>query len=158
MTTNEMRKALNEYCKIQEACGDCQLYEKIPGCNFGIPDEDVVKVYAVMAGYEDKAVEQQEPVELVKQIATDRESVFREITTRMAEVYRAKNHDYGNSFAKLREKYPISILIRLADKLNRLDTLLMGDAAKVKDESIDDTLLDLANYAVMELVERRLER
>lgn len=76
----------------------------------------------------------------------------------MAEVYAAKNHDYGDSFARLRERYPISILIRLGDKLNRLDTLLTGKNAKVKDESIDDTLLDLANYAVMELVERKMNR
>ena len=33
-----------------------------------------------------------------------------------------------------------------------------GEKAKVSDESIEDTLLDLANYAVMELVERRVDR
>ena len=157
MTPNEMRKALDAFCEKQEGCENCTLYGRVR-CDFGVPDEDIVKAYAIMAGCADKTVEHQEPVELVKPVATDRESAFRDITTRMAEVYAAKNHDYGNSFVKLREKYPISILIRLADKLNRLDTILMGDAAKVKDESIDDTLLDLANYAVMELVERRLER
>lgn len=84
--------------------------------------------------------------------------LFKQATVKMANVYAAKNHDYGDSFAKLRQRYPISILIRLADKLNRLDTLLTGNTAKVKDESIDDTLLDLANYAIMELVERQHER
>ena len=83
---------------------------------------------------------------------------FREMTTKMADVYADKNHDYGDSFAKLRQRYPISILIRLADKLNRLDTLLTGNPAKVKDESIEDTLLDLANYAIMELVERKHDK
>lgn len=86
------------------------------------------------------------------------EDYFREITARMTEVYIAKNHDYGNSFAKLRERYPTSILVRLADKLNRLETLMLGADAKVKEESIDDTLLDMANYAVMELVERKMEK
>lgn len=85
-----------------------------------------------------------------------REEVFREITEKMADVYAAKNHDYGNSFFFTRERYPNAILIRLFDKLNRLDTLIDGESAKV-DESIDDTLVDLANYAVMELVERRME-
>ena len=154
MTPNEMRAVLNEYCKTQGRCADCPLCDKIYGCNFGVPDEEIVEVYAIVDGCANKTVKEQEPV---KPSETARESAFRDITTRMAEVYVAKNHDYGNSFAKLREKYPTSILIRLADKLNRLDTLLMGDAAKV-DESIDDTLLDLANYAVMELVERVLER
>ena len=85
-----------------------------------------------------------------------REEVFREITGKMADVYAAKNHDYGNSFLFTRERYPNAILIRLFDKLNRLDTLIGGESAKV-DESIDDTLVDLANYAVMELVERRMD-
>lgn len=157
MTTNEMRKALNAFCEKQECCEDCILHGRTR-CEFGVSDEDIVKAYDIVYGCADKTVEQQDQVEPVKPIATDRESAFRAITTSMAEVYAAKNHDYGNSFAKLRERYPASILIRLADKLNRLDTLLMGAAAKVKDESIDDTLLDLANYAVMELVERRIER
>jgi hypothetical protein len=85
-----------------------------------------------------------------------RDVVFREITETMADVHARKNHDYGNSFTLLRERYPNAILIRLFDKLNRLDTLMSGASARV-DESIDDTLVDLANYAVMELVERRME-
>lgn len=45
------------------------------------------------------------------------------------------------------------------DKLERLKTLLgKGEQAQVTDESIDDTLMDMANYCIMELVERRLER
>lgn len=88
--------------------------------------------------------------------SSPREEVFREITGKMADVYAAKNHDYGNSFLFTRERYPNAILIRLFDKLNRLDTLIGVESTKV-DESIEDTLVDLANYAVMELVERRME-
>lgn len=74
-------------------------------------------------------------------------------------LYSAKNHDYGDSFRKTREIVPDSILVRLHDKLGRLDRLLMApESAKVKDESIDDTLMDLANYAIMELVERRRDK
>lgn len=87
----------------------------------------------------------------------DRVERFRLITDRMAWLYERKNHDYGNSFAELRHKYPISICVRLGDKLNRLGTLLGGEPAKVKEESIEDTLLDIANYAVMELVERGID-
>lgn len=79
---------------------------------------------------------------------------FERITSKMLETYEAKNHDYGSSFAELRKKYPVSILIRLTDKLNRLNVLMGGESAKVNDESIEDTLLDIANYAVLELVER----
>lgn len=72
--------------------------------------------------------------------------------------YAKKNNDYGDSFAKVRSKYHHAILIRLYDKLNRLDTLMTGTTQKVSDESIDDTLLDLANYCLLELVERWVDR
>lgn len=39
---------------------------------------------------------------------------------------------------------------------SRLKTLMEGAEQKVKDESIDDTLMDLANYCIMELVERKM--
>jgi hypothetical protein len=46
--------------------------------------------------------------------------------------------------------------IRLEDKLNRLKSLTRSGDQQVNDESIDDTLMDLANYAIMTIVERRL--
>lgn len=73
-------------------------------------------------------------------------------------IYRQKNHDYGDSFAKVRSVVPNSILVRLMDKLERLKTLLgKGEQAQVIDESIAATLMDMANYCIMEVVERRLE-
>ena len=48
------------------------------------------------------------------------------------------------------KKYgPIAGLVRISDKFNRLENLLMGNDAKVKDERVEDTLLDLANYCIM---------
>lgn len=44
--------------------------------------------------------------------------------------------------------------IRLEDKLQRVKNLVRNGSAAVNDESIDDTLLDLANYAIMTLIER----
>lgn len=73
-------------------------------------------------------------------------------------VYEAKNKDYGDSFSSLRKEFPEAILIRLGDKYNRLKALMKNGKAEVKDESIEDTLLDLANYCLMEIVERRLDR
>ena len=75
------------------------------------------------------------------------------------ELYEKKNSDYGDSFIKVRNEFPDAILIRLSDKMNRLKKLMIHpETQQIKDESIDDTLMDLANYALMELVERRLER
>lgn len=84
--------------------------------------------------------------------------IHRKICDRLNETYSAKNADYGDSFARVRrEEGDTAILVRLKDKLYRLETLLHGADAKVKDESVDDTLLDLANYCIMELVEREAE-
>lgn len=82
--------------------------------------------------------------------------LHKQICGNMHNTYKAKNADYGDSFAKVREEYPEAICIRLMDKLERLKTLLRGTEQQVKDESIDDTLLDIANYAVMEILERKM--
>jgi hypothetical protein len=82
--------------------------------------------------------------------------IFEGLLDKLLDTYRRKNHDYADSYAKLREKYPISILIRLTDKLNRLETLINHNQQMVKDESINDTLQDMACYCLLELVERKI--
>lgn len=49
-------------------------------------------------------------------------------------------------------------LIRLEDKLNRARVLMLGKSAEVKGESIRDTLIDLANYAIMTIIEMEGEQ
>ena len=84
--------------------------------------------------------------------------MHKQICDELNKVYEAKNHDYGDSFARVRTQYPQSINIRLWDKLLRLDQLNSGEVAQVKDESIEDTLLDMANYCIMEVIERRIKQ
>ena len=69
-------------------------------------------------------------------------------------LYGKKNHDYGDSFHQtfVEEGFAMS-RIRLTDKLNRFKTLSRGEKQEVSDESIRDTLIDLANYAIMTIVE-----
>ncbi len=88
----------------------------------------------------------------------DKAMVHEHICLELAATYKAKNADYGDSFAKVRKEYPEAIVIRLMDKLERLKTLLKGSEQKVLDESIDDTLKDLANYCIMECVEREVDK
>lgn len=74
---------------------------------------------------------------------------------RLNDLYARKNHDYGDSFHTtfVEEGFAMS-RIRLSDKLNRFKALShAGSAALVGDERIEDTLLDLANYALMTLLE-----
>lgn len=74
---------------------------------------------------------------------------FEDITQKMCDLYYSKNSDYGNVFEDSCDEFGLtSPIIRLNDKLNRLKTLNTKDS-KVKDESIEDTLMDIANYAVM---------
>ena len=80
-----------------------------------------------------------------------------DICVELNNTYQAKNNDYGDAFAKVRAEYPDAICVRLMDKLERLKTLYRGNPQQVKDESVDDTLKDLANYCIMELVERKGE-
>lgn len=78
-----------------------------------------------------------------------------EICTALNDLYQRKNHDYGDSFGKSYEEYGMTMAcIRLEDKLNRLKSLCRQEAL-VQDESLEDTLMDLANYAIMTLVERK---
>lgn len=69
-------------------------------------------------------------------------------------LYEAKNADYGDSFhlTWVEEGYAMA-RIRLSDKLNRFKTLSKGNTQNVSNESIRDTLLDLANYAIMTVME-----
>lgn len=77
------------------------------------------------------------------------EEQFWNIEEEMYKTYIKKNHDYGNSFEQSLDKFGlIASVVRLSDKINRLETLVKKDAL-VKDESIKDTLLDAANYAIM---------
>lgn len=79
------------------------------------------------------------------------------ITDILEATYKDKNADYGDSFGKLYEKFGLkSSIIRLYDKLHRLETLIDNEQ-QVQDESIKDTLRDLANYSIMTLIEMRKE-
>lgn len=69
-------------------------------------------------------------------------------------LYERKNRDYGDSFhTSYLEEGMAMARIRLGDKLNRFKTLTKGEQQMVNDESIRDTLMDLANYSIMAIME-----
>lgn len=78
---------------------------------------------------------------------------FTDILDEMHDTYERKNHDYGNSFSKTFEEFGVvAAAVRMNDKMERIKSLLKSEA-QVKGESLRDTLMDLANYAVMTVVE-----
>lgn len=145
----EKVKALIEYdCGVID-CKDCPAFQ--------VPQFQCATSEKIITGLSETEIDDlYDKLIAGSKVEGSKVDLFREITAKMADTYEAKNHDYGDSFSLLREKYPESICIRLMDKLLRLERLIGGRTAMVS-ESIEDTLLDIANYAVMELVERRME-
>jgi hypothetical protein len=80
-----------------------------------------------------------------------------EICALLNDIYRRKNADYGDSFGEtFRKLGVISAVTRITDKISRLQTLCVKPA-QVRSESVRDTLLDLANYAIMTTIELELD-
>ena len=78
----------------------------------------------------------------------------KQICDALHSLYVRKNHDYGDSFHISFEEEGLAMpRIRLGDKYNRFKTLSRTSQQHVNDESIIDTLIDLANYAIMTVLE-----
>lgn len=83
-----------------------------------------------------------------------KEEKFAILADEISDLYCRKNADYGDSFGLNFDKYGIvSALIRLSDKMNRIERLILGGKQEVNDESVRDTLKDLASYALMTIIE-----
>lgn len=91
-------------------------------------------------------------IQVSRELVDDNVVIFGTIVREMAELYARKNHDYGNSFDEGCDKigvgYPTG---RLLDKLNRLIACMGKEDEMQVNESIEDTLKDLACYSVMTL-------
>lgn len=85
--------------------------------------------------------------------------VFKEIANEIGDLYEKKSACYGDSFGQTYEKLGIiSAVTRISDKFNRLCTLATNKDLDNLGESLDDTLIDLAAYSIMTLIERRNEK
>ena len=88
-------------------------------------------------------------ISLPTSLVTEEVKDFESTCANIINLYAKKNHDYGDSFNKGMKDIGLAYGIgRLYDKMNRIVNLLKVDA-EIKDESIKDTLLDLACYAIM---------
>lgn len=87
------------------------------------------------------------------------EDMFNEILDNMRKTYHAKNTDYGSSFDKGIDRYGwTSFKTRIFDKFNRVESILDKKESDpnykplVQDEKLEDTLLDMANYAILAIL------
>lgn len=80
--------------------------------------------------------------------------MHKNICAELNDIYESKNADYGDAFSRTFNEYGIvAPLLRMEDKLSRLKNLHRKGVQQVKQESMRDTLIDLANYAIMTVME-----
>ena len=83
----------------------------------------------------------------------DNVKVHDRICLELNNIYEKKNADYGNSFENSLDKHGlIAGIVRMDDKMSRLISLNSKNEQQVMDESLRDTLMDLANYAIMSVM------
>ena len=103
-------------------------------------------------------MKKQSPAHLPTPEEDTRIEMYREIVDDMLDAYQEQYHDYGRGYAEARRKIPCYIAGKLYDKVSQLIALSRdGGTARIRNETIDNALLDLADYALMEYVERRFD-
>lgn len=162
MTIDEMRRELRKYCRGFSLCSDgCRLRKPDRGCRWNdLSYESIEDCYwfLVNEGLIGKPeqpeinfvkVERNEEVE-----PTNDAAKHMELCKYLNNLYATKNKKYGDSFSITVQKYGIiAALTRLSDKWQRFETLILTKDPGTPDESIRDTLLDMANYCIMTVME-----
>ena len=163
ITIEEMHDEIRAYCNKFPRCLGCRLCDSEGACRWYATIENEEDCYWFLVNEGLIGAPKQPKVNFVKADPddevkqaddVDRYEVHRKICDKLNDTYRKKNADYGNSFGNGFEEYGLIMpAIRLEDKFMRFKRLALGGKQNVTSESIKDTLLDLANYAIMTLVE-----
>lgn len=85
--------------------------------------------------------------------------LHKEACTKMHDIMKQKNHDYSGSidpFINFKSVEALGIcsteqgfMTRMMDKVCRITNFMQSGELHVKDESVEDTLMDLANYSLL---------
>tara|TARA_A100001011_G_C14239553_1_gene812611 strand:+ start:1014 stop:1346 length:333 start_codon:yes stop_codon:yes gene_type:complete len=79
-------------------------------------------------------------------IENKRETQMNAVQQEAFNLFMKKNADYGDAFANYG---PVGVIVRMGDKIQRLQNITKNGVNFVENESIRDTLIDLHNYAAM---------
>ena len=71
------------------------------------------------------------------------------VQTEARELFEKKNKDYGDAFANYG---PVGVLVRMGDKITRMQNITNNGIALIENEKLRDTLIDLHNYAAMAIL------
>lgn len=94
--------------------------------------------------------------------------LHKECCETMHQIMLRKTHDYSGTeepFSNFQVVEKIGIcsteqgfLTRMMDKISRISNFVQQGELKVKDESVEDTLMDLSNYALLMLLYIKMEK
>lgn len=151
------------YCD-QYQCTNCpanRVCDPTDGNCWDAPDYNVPKQMAVLNAFESALPpldeDDAERTDTPQNDTNTPDNIVRHarVCTELNELYKRKNADYGDSFHKSYEEWGLTMAaVRLCDKYSRFAQLVHQHGnAHVKDESMRDTLIDLANYAIMTVME-----
>lgn len=159
MTIEEKRNALKAACESHHpycySNGECPLYGLGDIC---FDEDNIERDYEIVFG---KEADKTEDIVRTGKLMGVPENIMLHATVcdELKDLYQRKNTDYGDSFHKtFIEEGMAMARIRLSDKMERFKRLTKSGEQNVKDESIRDTLIDLANYAIMTIVEMEREK
>src|SRR5690625_5255303 len=135
--------------KVTIVDGSMMLYKLSNGLWYAEDDlEEVVDHDVLMQ----KVLERNNKPETLKELTEPLDLIdsHKRICKQLNKEYADKYHEYGNSFGATYEKYgDISALVRISDKMKRIEQLVQTGEQKVKDEALEDSILDMANYLIM---------
>ena len=77
---------------------------------------------------------------------------YESITKELVKLFAKKQHDYGPG--NIAEFGEVGVLVRMNDKMERLKNLVLN-GLEASNESIEDTLDDIASYAIIYKLVRR---
>ena len=151
MTIDEMRNKLTEYCYGFIHCENgCRLRKPGSGCRWNdVSDESTEDCYWFLVNEGIIGEPEQPEINFVKVERNDEveptngAAKHMELCKYLNNLYATKNKKYGI----------IAALTRLSDKWQRFETLILTKDPGTPDESIRDTLLDMANYCIMTVME-----
>jgi hypothetical protein len=133
----------------RKCCGNCKFFvnECEDGKGYCTKHEGLMSRRTLCTGWENKEGDDNNMTKV---------ELHEAICEKLNKIYEQKNTDYNDSFAKARKEVPNYTYGKLYDKWERYKQLQKNEAM-VKSETIEDTMLDMANYLIMELLERGLE-
>lgn len=143
----ELRKIINNCDSVFDAVDDVKDWLCANNTNITWDDASVAEAIRLLMPMSDT-------VNVESTTTEPKIAALTNLANTIVTTYAAKNTAYGDSFGTSVRAYGlIAALTRLSDKFHRAETLILHPSTDVGDERLRDTLLDMATYALMTVVE-----